>query len=192
MNDVAKARFRLGLMRWWLEKTPAPPEALLEPGVHQDVKILDVELRRLEELLRDRPTSSGPVFSTTSALAAGPSAEVVEKGKLGRSRSASQAQVVVPQPAPTKTTKKPAMPRCNGRTPARVGSFALAAVPHPSEEEHFSIRQLAELWHKGYETVRRWVLKEPGVLKTSGGTGQRSYYSISKSMAQRIYNKHST
>jgi hypothetical protein len=66
MNDVAKARFRLGLMRWWLEKTPAPPGALLEPGVHQDVKILDLELRRLEELVRHLPKTCRQVKSTPS------------------------------------------------------------------------------------------------------------------------------
>jgi hypothetical protein len=89
--------------------------------------------------------------------------------------------------APSKPLKKPPMKAAPARRLATVESLS-----HPSEEEHFSIRELAEKWHKGYETVRRWVLEELGVLKTDGGTGKRAYYSISKSMAQRIYNKHST
>jgi hypothetical protein len=122
----------------------------------------------------------------------GPVIKLMQMGAAAARRSLARAEPpqeesVVPAKR-AKTVKKPLMKEA----PVRRSATVEPTVQHPSDEEHSSISQLAEKWHRGYETVRRWVLKEPGVFKTNGGTGQRAHYSISKSMAQRIYNKHST
>lgn len=57
-------------------------------------------------------------------------------------------------------------------------------------EEHFSIRQLAEQWHVGRETVRRLIKDEPDVLTFRFGPKQRhTHYSVPLSVAVRIHTR---
>jgi hypothetical protein len=48
-------------------------------------------------------------------------------------------------------------------------------------ERHFTPKEIAKLWHKDEDTIRRIFRDEPGVLcipSTRGGVGKRSYVSL--------------
>ena len=63
--------------------------------------------------------------------------------------------------------------------------------------KHYSVSELAALWKRSDDTIRRWFRSEPGVAKTGEGTrlvGRkyvRRYHSllIPESVAVRVYNK---
>lgn len=55
-------------------------------------------------------------------------------------------------------------------------------------ERHYKIKELAELWNFGVETVRRQVMREPDVVKIVGPNG-RTTYSVPESVARRIHTK---
>ena len=57
------------------------------------------------------------------------------------------------------------------------------------EEQHYTVKQLAQLWGKSYETIRQIVATEPGVLKFSGGKGKHMSYSVPASVAKRIHTR---
>ncbi|MEO8594007.1 MAG: hypothetical protein ABI759_11860 [Candidatus Solibacter sp.] len=59
----------------------------------------------------------------------------------------------------------------------------------PAFERHFSIDELARLWHRSRETVRQWIKDEPGVL-VQRGPGGKAAYSVPESVARRIHAAH--
>jgi hypothetical protein len=64
-------------------------------------------------------------------------------------------------------------------------------------EKHYSVSELAELWKRSDDTIRRWFQGEPGVAKTGEGTRRvgrkyvRRYHTllIPESIALRVYNR---
>jgi hypothetical protein len=57
-------------------------------------------------------------------------------------------------------------------------------------ERHYRIRELAEMWGLGRETVRLLVKDEPGVLKVRLGRKKcQTLYSVPESVAVRIHTK---
>jgi hypothetical protein len=63
------------------------------------------------------------------------------------------------------------------------------------EQQHFTIKQLAELWGMSRETIRRMFLLEPGVVKLRAKAPakghQRNYTSwrIPREVAERVYRR---
>ena len=74
-------------------------------------------------------------------------------------------------------------------------------VPDPSElprfmERHYSIKELADLWHLSHDTVRRIFMNEPGVVDFSGTATKRDKRKrrhrsllIPESVVIRVYNR---
>jgi len=61
-----------------------------------------------------------------------------------------------------------------------------------SQERHFSPKELGDLWGFSADTIRRWFLKEPGVLVLNDGThSKRRYRSIRipASVAERFHRR---
>lgn len=60
------------------------------------------------------------------------------------------------------------------------------------EQRHFSVQELAKLWHLSVDAIRRIFEKEPGVLVLSDvKRGKRRYRTIRipESVAQRVHGK---
>lgn len=65
-------------------------------------------------------------------------------------------------------------------------------------EKHYTVAELAKLWHLGYNAVRAWFLDEPGVIKFGDGSvrstlrGKRTKVTlrIPASVAERVYARH--
>jgi hypothetical protein len=66
----------------------------------------------------------------------------------------------------------------------------------PPWEKHYTVRELADAWHMGRTTVRRWFEDEPDVLRQGESRlrrgHKRPYVSlrIPRSVAERVYRKH--
>ncbi len=61
-----------------------------------------------------------------------------------------------------------------------------------SVEQHFSVKELSELWGLSERTVRRLIEQEPGVIRIhQSARGKRSYrrVQVPASIAERIYRK---
>lgn len=57
-------------------------------------------------------------------------------------------------------------------------------------EQHYTISELAKLWAKSHETVRKLVCNEPGVLKICLGKKRKhTRYSVPESVAKRIHTR---
>jgi hypothetical protein len=57
-------------------------------------------------------------------------------------------------------------------------------------EAHYTIGDLAKLWHLGRETVRLLVKDEPGVLKIRMGARKTlTRYSVPESVARRVHTR---
>jgi hypothetical protein len=55
-------------------------------------------------------------------------------------------------------------------------------------EAHYSVAEIARMWHMGRESVRLLMRDEPGVLRIRRGRKQvRSTYSIPESVALRVH-----
>jgi hypothetical protein len=55
-------------------------------------------------------------------------------------------------------------------------------------EKHYRVRELAQLWGLGRETLRVIVKDEPGVIKIRMGRKKaHTTYSVPESVAQRIH-----
>ncbi len=56
-------------------------------------------------------------------------------------------------------------------------------------EKHYTIGEVAKMWHCGYETVRRQVLADPdGILQFSGISGKTTY-KIPESVVRRLHTR---
>lgn len=76
-----------------------------------------------------------------------------------------------------------------GRT---IDGFHNELVKPPSLEKHFSPKELAALWAVSPDTIRRFFLREPGVLiLNDGGRGKRRYRTlrIPASVAERFHRR---
>jgi hypothetical protein len=66
-------------------------------------------------------------------------------------------------------------------------------LDHDEFERHYSIRELARLWHLSYEATRRLFQDEEGVLRIGGRLrkNKRGYVSlrIPSSVARRVYKR---
>ena len=51
------------------------------------------------------------------------------------------------------------------------------------DERHYTVQELAELWHVSPDTIRRFIRKEPGVLSV------RRVVRVPQSVAERVYRK---
>jgi hypothetical protein len=57
-------------------------------------------------------------------------------------------------------------------------------------EKHYRIGDLARLWGLGRETVRKIVMKEPGVIKIRLGRKKaHTIYAVPESVAERIHTR---
>jgi hypothetical protein len=57
-----------------------------------------------------------------------------------------------------------------------------------NEEPHFTVDELAKMWHKSRATIRRLVCHEPGVMKIRiGSAAKNASYSVPQSVARRIH-----
>lgn len=57
-------------------------------------------------------------------------------------------------------------------------------------ERHFTVGELAKLWHLNRETVRQLVQHEDGVVRVRRGSKKaRTHYSVPESVARRLHNK---
>ena len=64
-------------------------------------------------------------------------------------------------------------------------------IADPAFEKHFRLRELADLWRLGYETLRQIAKDEPGVARITRKGLNRHYttYSIPESVAKRIHTR---
>ncbi len=63
-------------------------------------------------------------------------------------------------------------------------------MEHQAFRRHYQIRELAEMWKLGRETVRVLVKDEPGVIKVRLGRKRaHTKYSVPESVALRIYTR---
>jgi hypothetical protein len=64
------------------------------------------------------------------------------------------------------------------------------APQHPSFERHYRVRELADMWRLGRETVRLLVKDEQGVIKIRLGRRRaHTIYSVPESVAVRIHTR---
>jgi hypothetical protein len=57
-------------------------------------------------------------------------------------------------------------------------------------EAHYRVKQLADMWQLGRETVRLLVKDEPDVIRVRCGRKKsRTSYSVPESVASRIHNR---
>jgi hypothetical protein len=62
------------------------------------------------------------------------------------------------------------------------------ASPDLAFEQHFTIRELAALWHCGRESLRLIFSREPDVIKIRmGGKQKNNHYLIPASVAARVH-----
>lgn len=58
-------------------------------------------------------------------------------------------------------------------------------------ERHYTVKELADMWHLDQSTVRRWFIDEPGILRSGSSRlrTKRCYTSlrIPESVARRVY-----
>lgn len=63
------------------------------------------------------------------------------------------------------------------------------------DQDHYTIKQLADMWHLAYNTVKKLFLKEPGVITFQAAPvvkGHRRGYTtrrIPREIAERVYNR---
>ena len=61
---------------------------------------------------------------------------------------------------------------------------------NPTFEKHYRIKDLAQLWCLGRETVRKLVAAEPDVVKVRMGRKKaHTVYSVPESVANRIHRR---
>jgi hypothetical protein len=70
----------------------------------------------------------------------------------------------------------------------------LEAILDLSQERHYSIKQLAELWGLDYETVRRLFEHEPGVIRVNSkgnrpGTRRYLCVRIPETVSRRVHQR---
>jgi hypothetical protein len=112
---------------------------------------------------------------------------VVAVGSIGRAPDAPvRIPAVVAKPV-AKKAKPIHQPVPIQRPP--VKSWPESVAIDPSEEEHFTVAELAKKWRCSRETIRKLVCNEPGVTKICLGAGLRFTYSIPKSVAERIHRR---
>lgn len=54
-------------------------------------------------------------------------------------------------------------------------------------ERHFSASELADYWHVGRTTIRRWFDGEPGVLRIQQSRRSKVTMRIPQTVAERVY-----
>jgi hypothetical protein len=65
-------------------------------------------------------------------------------------------------------------------------------TPHPFEERHYTVKELAAMWRLSSEFVRQLVQHEPGVTEwVRQQPGRRRYrvLRVPESVAQRVYGR---
>jgi AraC-like DNA-binding protein len=66
-------------------------------------------------------------------------------------------------------------------------------LPGPSFERHFSVKEVAQLWHMSVDTVRRLFENEDGVVRYGHAEGlhRRRYVSISipQSVVEHVHRR---
>jgi hypothetical protein len=72
-------------------------------------------------------------------------------------------------------------------TPTRI--MESSAPEDPAFERHYRIRELAEMWQLGRETVRLLVKDERGVIKIRLSKMAHTIYSVPESVAVRIHTR---
>jgi len=66
------------------------------------------------------------------------------------------------------------------------------------EEKHYTVAELAKMWHLGQTAIRAWFRDEPGVIKfgndsvrnTVRGKRNKVTLRIPASVAERVYARH--
>ena len=72
----------------------------------------------------------------------------------------------------------------------------IRSADQPHWEKHFTVAELAQMWHLGRSTVKNWFEREPGVVRHGEHRlrkgRQRPYVSlrIPQSVADRVYKRH--
>ncbi len=76
--------------------------------------------------------------------------------------------------------------------PGAADRLPTGRAAEASVEQHFSVKELSELWGLSERTVRRLIEQEPGVIRIhQSARGKRSYrrVQVPASIAERIYRK---
>jgi hypothetical protein len=74
-------------------------------------------------------------------------------------------------------------------TARRLEATYVVQVENTAFEKHYRIAELAEMWNLGRETVRKLVMKEPGVIKIRLGRKAHTIYAVPESVAERIHTR---
>ncbi len=85
-----------------------------------------------------------------------------------------------------------AQPVARGPEPTAGAGGGWLGSRSSSVEQHFSVKELSELWEFSERTVRRLIEQEPGVIRIhQSSRGKRSYrrVQVPASIAERIYRK---